>query len=569
MSHQTPKGSRRVPNRASKRFSSRKHSLIRPRRDAEIRRAILAAILLVLSFNIGARHAAAQEEVRAENDEDQRKPSSNVSNIVVGTPEDLGAALEEAGRERLGFDQREGISRTARSPQGRRRADRTGETLGRRIGRGARRSPRGTGETDDRTGATLNEDGPIWVSARLDGSTVTRVLEGNREWPVRHAEDGAWQVELRGKGKALEIELIAPVVPGTEGHRLELAIPEAALTRLAIDVGPKVLDAVVGAKGSVAIEPIDNGKRTRLSAHVSPRSRLELAWRLESDPGRKLPPLLIAQGEIALDIDRGFGDATANWVIRSDRGIVRELKFRLDPAEELLELKLDDQPLSVDGKRERGSAIVVVPLAEPLRAGSSRKLAFKMRRVLVAGETPRWDFRGFAIENAAEQRGVLAINQGDDLWIEGEPGRDLRRIDPRADLADHARTPATVLAYQFLDQPFELHLRVDPSPPRVRVASRTSVTIEGGRVRVDAWFDYQLASGWTFEARIETPSGLEIESVGPEDEVESSRALKRGRAGQGRVENDGNRPARLGGAFEEKDARRRDVSLAFDRPRAA
>lgn len=502
--------------------------LNRPPQDGEPRRAILAAVFLAVGLISGPTTSIARQS-SPPGDETGRegdKSAPDVANIVVGAPDDLSALWKKLIASDWVL---------LKGPEYRKLLNKIKN--GGVAGEGTRpwviESVAVRGDVRDEQakltvelGATLNEEGPTWVVARLDGLTFTRVREGEREWPVRLSEDGAWQVELRGKGKhAVEIELITPVVPGTEGHRLEVPIPEAASTRFDIQVGPKVLDAVVGAKGRVAIEPIDRGARTRLSAHLSPRSRIELTWRLEADPGRKLPPLLAAQGEIELDIDRGFADATATWLIRSDRGIVRDIRLRLDPAEELLELKLDDQPLPVEGKRERGSELVVVPLTEPLRAGGSKRLTFKTRRALAGEKTPRWDFRGYSIENAAEQRGVLAINQGDGLWIEGEPGRELRRIDPRADLPDHAKGTATVLAYQFLDQPFELRIRVASSPPRVRASSRTAVTIEAGRVRVDAWFEYQLTRGKTFEAKIEVPPGLEIESVGPDDEIESSRAL--------------------------------------------
>ena len=55
--------------------------------------------------------------------------------------------------------------------------------------------------------------------------------------------------------------------------------------------------------------------------------------------------------------------------------------------------------------------------------------------------------------------------------------------------------PGTVLAYRFVEQPFELELKIDPSRPWVRVESRTTVALDPRRARVDTWLDYQVSQG--------------------------------------------------------------------------
>lgn len=445
--------------------------------------------------------------------------------IVVGTPEDLGALwrrLAEADwvllkgggyrklLERLGPPARAAAPRvTAVEVRGEVHDDRAFLTVA--------------------LGVDLPGAGPEWVPVRLDGQALTRAREGPAELAVRHGESGAWEVELRGKGRhAVEVGLPVPVRLGPDGHRLELAIPEAASTRFDLTVGPEVVEALVGARGRVEVEPVEAGHRTRLSAHLPPRPSLDLSWRLAADPGRDLPPLLTAQGEIALDVDRAGCALTASWLLRAERGTARALKLTLDPADELLELRLDDRPLTVEGRREPGGATVAVPLADPIRPGADRRLVVKARRPLPATGTARWTFRGLPLAPAVEQRGLIAVGQGEGLWVGGVAGRGLRQIDPRGDLPDHLRGPATALAYQFLDQPFELALRVDPAPPRVRVSQRTAVTIAAGQARVDSWLEYQVTRGRAFEAKVELPAGLELETVGPEEVVESYQRLAGG-----------------------------------------
>ena len=64
-----------------------------------------------------------------------------------------------------------------------------------------------------------------------------------------------------------------------------------------------VADALTGVNESMEVVPLPGNQGTRISAHLSPRSRLELSWRAESDANSQLPPLLSVQGEIAIDVD--------------------------------------------------------------------------------------------------------------------------------------------------------------------------------------------------------------------------------------------------------------------------
>ncbi len=132
-------------------------------------------------------------------------------------------------------------------------------------------------------------------------------------------------------------------------------------------------------------------------------------------------------------------------------------------------------------------------------------------------------FSGFPLTNAKEQSGAIGIAQRGNLWVGGTAGRGLRRIDPRTELPPDLRARlATNLAYVFADQPFELELRIDASPPLVRTEARTTATLDARQARVDTWLSYQPAHGRLFDLAIRLPEGLELESVGPKDVVDAA-----------------------------------------------
>ena len=369
--------------------------------------------------------------------------------------------------------------------------------------------------------------GPAWATIRLDGLAVTRAREGDRELPLRQAEKGGWQVELKGPGRhEVRVELPVPVKAGAEGKALALAIPEAAETQVALDVaGADVVDATANGRDLVAVESVEGIEGKRLAAHLAARPRLELAWRLAAEPGAPLPPMLAARGEIALEVGRREIRATSSWSVRAERGTTRALELRLDPEEELVELALDLQPLPTDGKRDKAAATVTIPLPEPLRPGSSRRVALTTRRPLPAGSPARWTYAGAPIAHAASQSGIVAVAQGEDLWIGGVAGRGLIQIDPRGELPDTLRRPSTVLAYRFLDQPFDLALRADPSPPRVRASTRATVAVDPAGATTDAWIDYRATRGRAFEVRVALPADFDLKSAGPAEVVEAWQGL--------------------------------------------
>ena len=375
-------------------------------------------------------------------------------------------------------------------------------------------------------GITMLTDGPAWVPIRLDDLTVTDVREGDRALPPR-AVGGVWQVELRGKGAhAVRVDFKVKPKATADGRQVAFAIPEAASTRFRWEIAERIAEATVGTNEPVDRVPIAEGARARLAADLTPRARLEVSWRAEAEPGAQLPPLLSIQGEIAIDLEPGSFKTRSSWSIHAVRGSSRTLRLLLDPADVVLEVELDGQSVSNAVETIDGESRLSIALAEPLRPGPPRSLVMTTRRAFPATVPPKLTFRGFSLTDAREQSGAIGIAQSGNLWVSGVPERGLRRVDPRTELPVELRArPGTVLAYQFVDQPFELTLRVDASPPLVRTEARSTVALSARRARVETWLDYQTAHGRLFEVRIGLPRGLELESVGPKEFIESSRTI--------------------------------------------
>lgn len=378
-------------------------------------------------------------------------------------------------------------------------------------------------------GVVVEGDEPAWAPIRLDGLPVARASEDGVDLPTKVRDDRAWLVELRGRGEhRVDVEVLAPVRGPGDARRVDLPIPPAASTRIDLDVPREVLSASTGLDEPMAIDrPDDDGPICRLSARLSPRAKVELAWRERADPAVVLPTLLATQGEIAVDIDRGFLRIRSSWVVAAVRGMVDHLTFRIVPNEEVVDVEVEGATMV---PVEKGTIIarkaVTIPLDQPLRPEHPQRLVITTRRPISSAGPARVLIQGYPFDLAKIQTGVVAIARSGPFFPVATEGRGLRRIDPRTDLPESVRNrPDTLLAFEFNAQPFDLTLQIEPTPPIVRVETSTTVAVAPGSARVDARLDCRATQGRPFELSVEVPKGLDLESAGPADVVESSRLV--------------------------------------------
>ena len=364
---------------------------------------------------------------------------------------------------------------------------------------------------------------PLWVPIRLDGRTLTRARQAGLELALRRSDGGQWEVKLEGEGEhRILVELRAPLGAAAARKSLSLNIPEAASTAVELEFSHGESDIVIGANEVSGPHDGASGNEAHLTAHLSPRSKLDVSWTGNADAGVSNPPLLTAQGEIAIDIDDEQVRTRSSWAIRCLRGTKHSLELRIDDDDEVTELTIDDQSAESRVERVRGTGKLMVRLGDPLRTGSITQLVMKTRRPLMSSGARRVSFAGFPFANAREQSGFIGITQSANLWVKAATSQGLRRVDIGKLPADLRTRPSTSLAFEFLDQPFRLDLGVEPSPPLVRADSKTIFWIAPERARSETTIELGWVRGRLSEVELSVAPGLELTSVGPADVVESS-----------------------------------------------
>jgi hypothetical protein len=373
----------------------------------------------------------------------------------------------------------------------------------------------------------LRDDAPAWVPLQLSGLVVRQAAEAGEDRPLRADATGAWEVELQGRGAhRVEVGLVVPVRRDSDGRSLEVPVPAAASTRIDLGMPAGTREVQAGGGPVVPVEEGSESHRVRLS--LTPRDRVIVRWRLGSDANEAGPPLLAAQGEITIEIERGSARMRSNWSLRCERGTVEEVALRLPDSDDRIEsIEVEDVALPLEGAFDASLRVLRVPLPQPLQAGESVRLGLTTRRALTEGVGSRFEFHGYPIAGALSQSGIVAIVQGQDLWVSTTPGAGLRSIDPRKELPDSLRArPATVAACRFAEQPFELTLRSEPSPPLAAVESRTTLNIERESARTDAELDYRVVRGRLSEVRISLEDGLQLIEAGPQAVVDSYQVIE-------------------------------------------
>jgi hypothetical protein len=372
-----------------------------------------------------------------------------------------------------------------------------------------------------------------WVPIRMESATIVSARDQHgRDRPLREvAPPGVgWEAEVEGGSPTqLTIELVVAVKSSAETDQFELALPASSRARLDLTLPGRVVEADLGAGRPLRPEPREDGAGSRVRASLPARDLLVVRWRAATAAGDG-PPVLTAQGEIALEVGRGLLTSRSNWSILCERGVARELELTgLDPADEIVSVLVDDQPVA-SPRPPPGAAnptSLKLPLSTPLAVGGKARVTISTRRSLPTAAMSRTIIRGFPFQNAASQTGMLAIVQGPDQWITGSAENGLRPIDPR-DLVDSLRArPSTVLAYIVLEQPFSLDLRIDPAPASFLVETRSNIDLGPGLARTATTLTLQTVRGGAREQTLSLPPGVEVERVGPASVVSSHQVLAR------------------------------------------
>lgn len=376
-------------------------------------------------------------------------------------------------------------------------------------------------------------EGPHRIPIGLDGLYPREAVADGVPLGWESAPPEGWYVILPGQSgeeqmRTIRVDVVAPVRSVDDRRGLSLTIPRAARrTRLTLDLAGPIAEAALEDGSPLPIEPVDDGRNSRIEAMLDARSELEIRWLPRRDEGAPVPPLLTGSGHVAIDLGDRALTAQSTWEIQVRRGEVSSLVLLPDPEDEILEVEVEGRAIPAE-RTTNGSGRLLIALPKAIRKGESVRVSLTTRRAIPPPSSPNGlasaRFFGHRFEGLVEQSGTLAVGRADGLRIFSDAEQGLRRIDSR-DLSEEISRarPMILSAFRFADQPFDLRLQVGPMPPIVRVGQRSMAMVDegGSAARVECWLDYRSVRGHCFTVRVEVPEGLQVDRVGPAEAITS------------------------------------------------
>ncbi len=381
-------------------------------------------------------------------------------------------------------------------------------------------------ELDVEIRAAATAAGSTWVPIRLDGLVLSSASEGGKILPIRNGAGGGWEAQVSGAGHhVIRIGLITRVTAGGYDRRLELPIPLAGSTTLGMVLRDDPSEVTLGAGETIIPVKTPEGAGVRVSAELRPRSKLDMRWRVAAQQGADEPPLLGVQGDVSIDVTPDAVQSRTRWSIASLRGVTSAISVEVDPDEELLDVELDGRAVAFDASAPGKRHELRIPLPEPFRPTSpAHAVTLVSRRKVAKGAEATLPIRGSTISNSSFQGGAIAVSQHGPIWVDGSPVRNLQRTDPANDLPSALRSrPGTVLAYRIVGKPFELNLRIQPSPALIEVGTDALIVLRPAVVSAEFRLAFRTTPGHVFEIDLPLQNDREFETPATDDVVASSR----------------------------------------------
>ena len=385
-----------------------------------------------------------------------------------------------------------------------------------------------TAELTAEVTVTTHDDGWVRVALGFAPAMLTKppTYDGPSEQIIQFdaKSEGyvAWLQGIRGKQHRLKMPLLTTLAAMGDQTRLKLGLPRTTLASRIEFVVPHPRIVVHASEGTIArTRPTGDGKGTAI--HVTgPPAQFDIGWQVAGEAGAGPTRRLIAdKTRIGVMVDGQGTRFDATLVVRAVDGPFDAFDVRLPAGATLV--STSQSGYTLQSRTESNVTIVQVRLARQTDDPFAVRLAAQRPRVsLMAPES--LDLSGFVVVGAALQTGQMVVSVEGDWRIEWNQERDVREIDPPADLPEVERD-RVVAAYEFFRQPFSLVATVSPQKPDVTVDPHYALTVESEQVLLDATLQYMIRGAKVSQLRVALP-GWEVVDAGPGNLVDPDADLK-------------------------------------------
>lgn len=369
-----------------------------------------------------------------------------------------------------------------------------------------------------------------WVQIPLDLDEAvlkTATATGPGENVAGRQEDGAacsWW--FRGSGlHELTLELIVPVRKQQARRRLQLSLPNAAVSSVKLTVPYPDVQPRIGERSTLSVRT--RGNNSEIEA-FGLGNELDLTWQ-PAPQADKSETLLEASTAITVHLVEG--EALSLEVLQklqALQGKFSEFHTQLPPGMELVGIDGSDFLEQQADPQHPGRLLIRLKRA----TSGPVELHWTLRAAVPAPNVPL-TISGFQVPQARVQTGFILLQLTGDFQVsrQSEEERHVRRINP-AELPQTLRsTPATV-AYRFLTQPFRLVFQLLKIEPFVTVEPVMHLSLGTNRAELAADYSFFVSRGSISTIELSWPrqaaENWTLDGLEPLELIERSENLPNG-----------------------------------------
>jgi hypothetical protein len=369
---------------------------------------------------------------------------------------------------------------------------------------------------------SLKSNSESWSAIKLPfkGASVGKATLDNEEAFFRGAGDGAYLVQLPGKGTyQLSLELLVQIQSSPDQRTITLETPLSGITTAEITV--PTAEQTISIKPESIVTPVEvEGEVSQVKVNLGATNRMEISWTPKASTKPQMELLTSVQNQTVVTLADGLVHTEALLDVDVLRGELSELQILVPKTHRILGVSSPTVNVQRQTVQETDDAkIITIKLLQAI----TKKFALEVHteqplpeeNFALAGMDDDGLVSGIQVRGAIRESGTLSIAHSDGTRLIVEQQEGLIRVDGPS-VPQAVRNRAQV-HYKFYSPVFTLIGGVQPVQPRVQVQNQTHHVFQKSSLVVHSRLSYQIDRAGVFDLKIKLPTDLTIESVTTEN----------------------------------------------------
>ncbi|NMC18812.1 MAG: hypothetical protein GYA33_00175 [Thermogutta sp.] len=314
---------------------------------------------------------------------------------------------------------------------------------------------------------------------------------GGEMWLVPNRPGWDYTAYVRGdpaQDQVIRLEMLVPVEDLGNERGLSLSLPDAAVSRLQLDIPESpLLAANRGGSGVLQVVTLpEGGSRLEL---IGLGPSLKIAWQEDRSRQAEGGPVMEVDGETLVRFGAGKVSFDARLSIKTYGGPLERLMVKLPPECDLLSADgVSTTFRVVPGGPSNGAAGgKVVELAAERPTPGPLEIRLAAQRPTPEGNSPV-PLAGFEVLGAVRQTGRIGLVVPNDLLLLWGDSQGVRQIEPKL-LAGGAEA---AFAFEFFGFPFDLSVTPVPRRSHVTVTPGYRLEVTASRANAEVNLSYEV-----------------------------------------------------------------------------